>query len=391
MVWSGVTTFFPFYNYPNPGSTDTANACLLKVFQLAYNGPTGPSGPTGSSGIQGIQGIPGTSVLSGISTATNTYEIYLGSNTPVTYAPNPQIWRSVEYNLQLSDRFPHPVLNGKQLYITYNNLSGTTDLRIGLNNTDSDGTSILQFQILAADLANSVEYVLASYLLFRTPGYTTALKPIMFITPKRTTVEYYVDFNTLTSANIGTTYCINDRNPGTANYTAHGATTNVENTIFTYSGSGAATGTGTVTKVVSSSQLIQGNWYVIKVAGNINWTSIGASSATLGTLFMKNATVATGTIIGCCLDTVELDLTGMILKARACAAVQWGPADYILSYATQETYLVTQPSVDFETPYAARRQLASNPFQMNWFNVFGGNNQGWNPYPRSEFLLKFTI
>jgi len=82
----------------------------------------------------------------------------------------------------------------------------------------------------------------------------------------------------------------------------------------------------------------------------------------------------------------------MTLKARACAAVQWGPADYILAYNTLESpCLVTQPSVDFETPYAARRQLASKPFQRDWFNIGSGgsNSYNWNPYPISEFVLKF--
>jgi hypothetical protein len=34
-------------------------ACLLKVFQLAYNGPTGLQGPTGPTGLQGATGVTG--------------------------------------------------------------------------------------------------------------------------------------------------------------------------------------------------------------------------------------------------------------------------------------------------------------------------------------------
>jgi len=105
---------------------------------------------------------------------------------------------------------------------------------------------------------------------------------------------------------------------------------------------------------------------------------------------LKNNIAATGTG-GCCLDTVELDLTGMTLKARACAGVQLGPTDAIHALSTQESYLVTQPSLDVETPYAARRQLASKPFQRDWFNIGSGgsNSYNWNPYPISEFVLKF--
>ena len=57
LVWSGVSSPFPFYNEPN------APACLLKVFQLAYNGPTGatgPAGPTGATGATGPAGPTGT-------------------------------------------------------------------------------------------------------------------------------------------------------------------------------------------------------------------------------------------------------------------------------------------------------------------------------------------
>ena len=45
---------------------------------------------------------------------------------------------------------------------------------------------------------------------------------------------------------------------------------------------------------IAAGSLVQGTTYSIFITGTVNWTAIGASSATIGTTFTKNATAATG-------------------------------------------------------------------------------------------------
>ena len=47
--------------------------------------------------------------------------------------------------------------------------------------------------------------------------------------------------------------------------------------------------------VLTPAQLVEGNAYEITVVGDTNWTDIGATQATVGTVFIKDNTTATGT------------------------------------------------------------------------------------------------
>jgi len=59
---------------------------------------------------------------------------------------------------------------------------------------------------------------------------------------------------------------------------------------------------------VNATATIQGNTYVILVVGSTNWTAIGAAVATIGCVFVKNSTAATGT--GTC--TIEVNTALLI-------------------------------------------------------------------------------
>jgi hypothetical protein len=84
---------------------------------------------------------------------------------------------------------------------------------------------------------------------------------------------------------VGKTYKI--ITPGTTTFTAIGSTDNLAGTIFTAIGSGQ--GGGTATELKASGSLAVGSTYKIQRVGDTPWTTLGASSNTVGTTFTATA------------------------------------------------------------------------------------------------------
>ena len=147
----------------------------------------------------------------------------------------------------------------------------------------------------------------------------------------------------------------------------------------------------------------------IKVVGTVNWDDIGAETPiVVGTLFKYNGTTVLNDTTGCCLETADLDLTGMKLIARASVSTAGCYQSLVINYST--CYLATMPLADVcDTTYVARKQSStaepSNAIEYGYGGPYGSNiNQTnertsggnsldtyeWRQFPTSEFPLLFS-
>ena len=348
-------------------------------------------------------------------------------------------WANFTYNFANAN-LPTNTINSKQIMIRYENGGTSTALGFYRNNNNDggqpgDGDYIFVFQIIARDASNNIEYVLASY---KDESYNEHQNPTrnyylinnqIFITPSKTTTKYYFPVTSLTADMSGHTFCVNGLGvlgSRTTNFVAIGAENNpaeigepragndFTNPIFKYNGvaptmTGVINTTGTIIEVISASNLVLNNYYVIKILGTVNWAAIGAASPiVVGRLFKYNGFSVTAGITGCCLETTDLDLTGLKLIARASVATAWGDPAAVL--ASSPSYLTTTPLVNpFNTTYVARKQSStaepSNAIEYGYGGPYGSNiNQTnertsggnsldtyeWRQFPTSEFPLLFS-
>jgi hypothetical protein len=141
-----IPTNFEFGNYNIPPADEPA--CLLKVFQLAYNGPTGATGPTGS-GSQNLS-----QVLAIGNTADNSISLLDASNTlslqktgifhtGATTSDNFSISSTQDIllsadNIDMTDtQLIYPTLVGN--YLQYTTTGANTSGRMFLNQSTTGG------------------------------------------------------------------------------------------------------------------------------------------------------------------------------------------------------------------------------------------------------------
>jgi len=312
-------------------------------------------------------------------------------------------------------------INSKQLMIRYDNggIKSALTVLIGDTFVDDIGTErnrnyIVVFQIIALDVANNKEYVLASYKDESFTGFDYSREYYLnntqiFITPSKTTLEYYFPVTELTPSMSGQYFCVNGLGvlgSRTTNFIGIGATVEptmsgatITNPIFRYNGlaptiAGVFGTTGTIIKVIIASDLVINRYYVIKVVGTVNWALIGAANPiVVGTLFKYNGAPKINGTTGCCLETTDLDLTGMKLIARA--SVSTAGCYSAVVENINPSYLTTMPLADAcDTTYVARRQssIGANVNQTNEI-LSGGSRlvkEKWRMFPISEFPLLFS-
>jgi|LakMenE01Jun11ns_1017448.scaffolds.fasta_scaffold9920710_1 hypothetical protein len=338
-------------------------------------------------GIQGTQGIEGRQGPAGGGSTLQVYNLEV--KTTEVLADGMANWGTKEFISTTN------VLGSNQFFFRYD--SNNRPLNFSLQNGDNDGDCLFNFVIFAKDVTNNVEYVLASYERHTAGRGSFSLSNQVFISPSKTTIDYYIPVSTLTSDASGNYFIINGNgNTDTpTNFTLLGSLSSTRNTIFKYNGT-VGTGTGSVIKVTRADMLIINNYYVIKLAGSVNWTAIGSSDSTPGTLFKYNGTTITNGSTGCCLETTDLDLTNKIIGIRASGISVWGGDTYYTGQSLISCLSITSLSSLTETTYAARAQssIGSNVNQLieYGYNIRQTPYQGLpygNTLTRSEYPLVF--
>ena len=332
-------------------------------------------GIQGTQGIQGIQGpAGGGSTLQVYNLETNIVEETLSRGFINNIDKNIPCWGTKDFiNTNI-------LIGTKQAFIRYDR--NKTGLKFQMRNgNDNSGYSVFRFEIIAKDITNQIEYVLAVYERNSPANGNFSISDQAFITPSKTTRDFYTLASNLNLDASGNYYIINStgNSDSKTDFTLLGSLNSSLSTIFKYNGV-SATGTGTVIKVTRADMLITDNYYVIKLTGSVNWTAIGSLSSTVGTLFKYNGLPLTSGTTGCCLESTDLDLTNTAICIRSSGINLWGDDGFYIEPSSISCLSVTPLSSLTETTYAARCQ-SSIGYNINQVVESGYDSKSsWTPF-----------
>jgi hypothetical protein len=132
---------------------------------------------------------------------------------------------------------------------------------------------------------------------------------------------------------VGQRYVI--RNVGTTVFTSIGASANTSGTVFT--ATAVSTGTGSVSQVIVAGSMVTGQQYVITALGTTNFASFGASTNTIGVLFIAtSAGTGTGTV-----RALNSTMSGSFVSGQLYVIISLGTTDFTLIGAASNTLGVT--------------------------------------------------